>query len=44
MAEQAVDAQELARHQRDFGRFVRFMMTVIVLVVIILGGMAIFLL
>ena len=44
MAEQAVDGQELARHQRDFSRFVRFIVTVIVLVVIVLGGMAIFLL
>jgi hypothetical protein len=44
MAEQAVDTQELVRHERDFSRFVRFMVTVIVLVVIVLGGMAIFLL
>jgi cell division protein FtsL len=41
---QQVDAQELARHQRDFSGFVRFIMTVIVLVVIVLAGMAIFLL
>jgi hypothetical protein len=43
MAER-VDAQELARHQRDFRGFVRFIVIVIVLVVIILGGMATFLL
>jgi len=43
MAER-VDAQDLARHQRDFRGFVRFIVIVIALVVIVLGGMAIFLL
>ncbi len=39
-----VDAQELVRHQRDFGRFMNLTVTVIVMVVIVLSGMAIFLL
>ncbi|MEJ0069952.1 MAG: aa3-type cytochrome c oxidase subunit IV [Pseudomonadota bacterium] len=39
-----VDAQELRRHQADFHGFVRFITIVIVLVIVILGGMAIFLL
>ena len=43
MAER-VDAQELARHQRDFHGFVRFIVIVIAVVVVVLGGMAIFLL
>ena len=42
MAEQHVDAQELARHQKDFGGFVRFMMIVVILVTIVLLGMAAF--
>ena len=42
--EMQVDAQTLRRHQADFHGFVRFMTIVIVLVVIILSGMAIFLL
>jgi hypothetical protein len=43
MAER-VDAQELARHQRDFRGFVRFIVIVIVVVVAVLAGMALFLL
>ncbi len=43
MAEQHVDAQELARHQKDFSGFVRFMMIVVILVTIVLLGMAAFL-
>ena len=39
-----VDAHELSRHQADFKGFVKFMVWVIVLVVIVLSGMAIFLL
>ena len=39
-----VDAQELRRHQADFHGFVRFITIVITLVIIVLGGMAIFLL
>jgi hypothetical protein len=39
-----VDAQELRRHQADFHGFVRFITIVITLVIVVLGGMAIFLL
>ena len=39
-----VDTHELARHQADFHGFVKFMMWVIILVIIVLSGMAIFLL
>ncbi len=39
-----VDAQELARHQRDFSGFMRFVTIVVVLIIIIVSGMAIFLL
>jgi hypothetical protein len=39
-----VDAQELRRHQADFHGFMRFITVMITLIVIILGGMAIFLL
>ena len=39
-----VDAHELARHQADFKGFVKFLVWVIVLVIIVLSGMAIFLL
>jgi hypothetical protein len=39
-----VDAQELRRHQADFHGFVRFITIVIVVVIGVLSGMAIFLL
>ena len=39
-----VDAHELARHQADFSGFVKFIVWVIVLIVIVLSGLAIFLL
>jgi hypothetical protein len=39
-----VDAQELARHQHDFKGFVKFLVWMICLIVIVLSGMAIFLL
>ena len=38
-----VDAHELARHQADFGGFVKFLAWLIVAVIIVLSGMAIFL-
>jgi hypothetical protein len=39
-----VDAQELRRHQADFHGFVRFITVVIAVVIVVLSGMAIFLL
>jgi hypothetical protein len=39
-----VDAQELQRHQADFRGFVHFIMWVITIVILVLAGMAIFLL